>query len=366
VIDITGPGRTPASQKRVLLSAADVTGDHRKSPMLTWDMLIQPHPMGEKWAANRSIRTMLAALAPMISVFDKGKMGPKDLDAITKGRPEPISGLLLGMAMMRERAIARQLKQNGNLTMLWDAPFIAIADRSFCMNGKSGHGCGNTNIDIVDNTLRFAARPGADAGVAAEAALRQGVFDTAAEAVSLRESLNRPGTMTQVGVYSPIDDFARARAAGDKLGVFTAATGTAPPQELALADVDRAWVAQHERPGRIIVAPSKASAEQPAPGWWSIDPATGSVVGRGVGGRGAAMSEKAIVTNLVSYAACMVAPTWDAAFNKPSGTKAALKLSLQMIACIAGMTVGFAGTESAMLIWALCGIVVAGADKGME
>lgn len=367
VIEMTAPGQEPATQKRVLLSAGDVTGDHRKSPMMTWDMLVQPQPMGEKWVANRSVRTLLAALAPMVSVYDKERMAPQDLDALTRARPEPFSGLLMSMALMRERAIARQLKENGGVTALWEAPFVAIAERTFCMNGKSGHACGNTNIDLVDNPLRFAARRDDAGAAAAEAALRQGVFDTVAEALSLRESLNRPGAMTQVGVYSPIDDFARARAAGDKLGVFTAVSGTTPPQELALAEVDRAWVARHERPGKIIVAPSQASADQPTAGWWSIDPVTGSAVGRGPGGRGAALSEKAIITNLVSFAACMVAPTWDAAFNKPSGNKAAIKLSLQMIGCIVGMTFGFAGAgESMMLIWAITGLFLAGADKALE
>jgi transglutaminase-like putative cysteine protease len=360
VIEIASPGRPAVRQKRVLMTAADLGGKHQKSPLLTWDFVVQPQPVGAKWVAYRSVRALLAAMAPMVLASAKGTMSRGDVDSVTTGRPEPYPGLLFTMAMMRERAVGRQLSEAGDVRALWDTPLVAIAERTFCMNPTAGHACGNARVDIVDNTLRYVpARAGAEQA-AVQAALKQGVFDTAAEALALRESLNTPGAPDQATVYSPIDDIAKARAAGDPLGVHRLSAG-APPAELALAESDRAWIAAHERPGQVIVAPAKAGSAGEAPGWWSVDPTTGCVLGRHAGGRGEAMSEKAIVTNLVGFAVCMISPIWDAAAGNVKDTKSAVKVSLNVIGCVAGCAFGFGGgmartakgAENLALMWSI-------------
>ena len=359
VIEIAEPGEKPVPQKRVLLTAENVVGEHRQSPMISWNMLVQPQPIGSKWASNRSLKTLITAMEPTMRAF--GATTPKELEGLVVGRTEPHSGVLLLTALMRERAIARQLRDAKDLTVLWDGPLVAIAERSFCMNPKAGHACGTAKIDLVDNTIRFVGRaPGAEAA-AATAALRQGVFDTAAEALALRETQRTtPGAPEQIDVRSPIDDLARARAAGDQLGVVTMASGAAPAG-LALAEPDKAWVAQFERPGQVIVAPTKAVAEEPAPGWWSVDPVTGSVVGRAIGGRGVSSTEYALMAKLVGFVGCFVGPAIDAGQGK---VKTGAKITVKMIGCIIGGVIGLgAGGAAAGFVWAVLAVALQGADK---
>ena len=370
-LDLQSPGREWGRQERVLLTAAEATGEHRRSPLLVWDILVQPQPMGAKWGSARSVRHLLDGIAPLVRAADDAVVQGPELDAIAANRPAPFSPLLSGLSLMREAAIARQLKDASNVAALWDAPLVAVAERSFCMNPKAGHACGRARIDIVDNRLAFIPRDGnvATAAAAARAALRQGVFDTAAEALALKESMSSPGAMKEAAVVSPLDDFARARAGGDTLTVFTLDRGAKTGALLGLAEPDRAWVASFERPGHVVVAPSRPAAGGAAQGWWTVDPQTGTVLGRHAGGRGQAMSEKVILTNLIGFAVCMISPTWDATQN-PQGAKAGLKIGLAITGCIIGMTFGFAGAgaspliaENLGLIWAILSGVFAFGDK---
>jgi hypothetical protein len=269
---------------------------------------------------------------------------------------------------MRERAMARTLQMYPNVALLWDAPFVAFADRTFCMNPEAGSACGAAGVDIVDNSVNFVARQAGAESTAAAAAMWLGVYDTAAEAAALRESLHAPGSPRPPAVYSAIDDFVQARKSGDPLGVARIETGK-PPADLALAEPDRHWVTQNEPAGRVVVAPSKP-ADGVKPGWWTIDPATGTTLGRRSGGGGEAMSEKAILTNMIAFHVCMMGPIWDAAKGDVKDTKSGMKFSLAMIGCIVGMVVGFgpgmasaAKAENIALMWTIFGAALVGADK---
>ena len=369
-IDIQSPGAEPARQERVLLTADDAAGEHRRSPLLVWDILVQPQPVGAKWTSQRAVRHLLDTLAPLVSASEDGSVQGVELDAIAAAKTRPFSPLLSGLSLMREAAVARQLAETPGVAALWDTPLVAVAERSYCMKPRTGHACGMARVDIVDNRISFVPREAGDAAgaAAARATLRQGVFDTAAEAAALRESMADPGAMEGASVVSPLDDFARARAAGDGLTVFRVEKGLMPPAELALAEPDRAWVARFERPGHVVVAPSRAAEAGAAQGWWSVDPATGSVLGRHAGGRGQAMTEKAIITNLIGFAVCMISPTVDAV-RKPEGTKAGLKIGLAITGCIVGMGFGFAGgaypliAENLGLFWAIFSGAFAAGDK---
>jgi hypothetical protein len=83
------------------------------------------------------------------------------------------------------------------------------------------------------------------------------------------------------------------------------------------------------------------------------------------------MSEKAIITNLVGFAVCMISPIWDAAAGNVKDTKSAIKVSLNVIGCIAGLAFGFgggmaktaSGAENLGLMWAIISGVFAVGDK---
>jgi hypothetical protein len=371
VIELASPGEPAVQQKRVLLTAADVTGEHRRSPLLTWDLLVQPGPIPGKWVAYRATRNLLSAAVPVIEATSRGELGTKDLDSIASLKPEPCPTLLLGLALARQSAIAKQLHERGQITTVWDSPFVAIADRSFCMNASKGHACGRERIDIVDNTLRYLPRTGdADAERGAvDAAMRQGVFDTAAEAIVLRQSLTEPGSPpNQNNVFSAIDDLAKARSAGDPLSVYRVESGKPAPSELALANADRLWVASYERSSHVVVAPSKPVADVVASGWWTIDPQTGCVLGRQSGGRGSAMSEKAVVTNLVAMHVCMISPVVDAFRGKGNTPRGGLKIGIAMVGCIVGFGVGNVAilSENVGLFWAIFQAVFVIGDKILD
>jgi hypothetical protein len=237
---------------------------------------------------------------------------------------------------------------------------VTIFEQRYCMRPASGHACGNLAIDIMDNGARFVPRNAGAAAKAAACALRQGVFDTASELTLLKQIA--PEGMAA----SAIDSFEQARQQQAALTIFKPAD--AGRAASALSEPDRKWIAAYEPKDRLIVAPTGSAA--PGTGWLTIDPQTGQVLGRRDGGRGEAMTENQVLTNLIAMHVCMISPIWDAASGQVKDTKGGLKIALAMTACIAGMVVGYtpvltnaARADKLVLIWTIFGAVIAGGDK---
>ena len=113
-----------------------------------------------------------------------------------------------------------------------------------------------------------------------------------------------------------------------------------------------------------------AAAVVPAPPWWTVDPQTGCVLGRQAGGRGQALTENQVVTNLIGMHVCMISPIWDAFKGKGNTQKGGLKIGLAMLGCIIGMNCGLGGAfksaDSIAMFWAIFSAVFAVGDKLLD
>jgi len=203
--------------------------------------------------------------------------------------------------MIRQAALARSLKEKPAGALLWDRPQITVAERRFCMSVSSGHTCDRSRIDLLDNPLTLVARNDAEQPAAVEAAMRQGVFDTVVEMKLLRTI--SPEGMT----HSAIEGLDAARQQGGEWRAFAGGKAEALP----LSAVDRKYVAACE-PSRQLLVPAGKEAGV----WWSIDPLTGSVVGRSSGGYGGALVENSLLQQLAGGAICFLSAAKDASGNK--------------------------------------------------
>jgi transglutaminase-like putative cysteine protease len=298
------PGKPPRSQSRVLYSAADLKAARIKRPLFEWQILIQPQPISSDAAAYALAKYTLDLYGPYLDLMKSAVSGAKvqavaaDAERIAKSVPASYPTSLVQFAQFRQQAIARLLGEgNGALALLWDAPQAYVLDRHVCMGREKGDLCSHLRIDIVDNAVAFVPKGSASAGASAAAALRLGAFETVAEAEVIRQLA--PAS----AVRSPLDTFATVVSSGGKAVTFTA--GADAPADAQLIDADRAWVRQNEPADRVVVAIAGKAASAADSVWWSVDPATGSAVGRASGGGGQAQTEySTIVSNYLQHVAC--------------------------------------------------------------
>ena len=302
VMTMQTPGEVPVAQRRVLLTKAQATGEEFLSPLLEWRMLLQPQALTADLVGFEALEATAGAVGALLPAMqapaaDAGEAANR----AARVKPSTFPALLVNLSGLRESATAAALKQDPSLVVLWDRPQLSIAEQRVCANAKQGRACGHATIDLVDNALSFVPRTPAAAGAAAAAALRQGVFDTVAEAAVLaRQSGADPAAG---GVGGAIDSLRAAREAGAGLVV----AGPADAGALAatsLSTEDRQWVAQFEPATRRVAAPAKV-ARGGGSVWWSIDPQTGEVLGRREGGRGQATVED-VLTQLAVGVGCLV------------------------------------------------------------
>jgi transglutaminase-like putative cysteine protease len=335
------PGAEPRTQQRVLLTAEQTKGDHFLSPMVVWEILVQGQPVSAEWVSYRSLRHQLELWKPALQVMRDPKAGPAEVARFAASKFEPFPALVLEFAQFRQGEMGRQLRANPGLAFLFDAPQVVISEQRFCARVASREMCGKRRIDIVDNAVHVVARDNASAPAAAQAAMRQGVFDTVAEATLLQRA-------TKSAPESSIVATERSRAGGAKL-IAAAPSDLGAVPVAALGVTDRQWIAAYEPPARrvLVVTPpsapqaptdANASAETAEAAWWSLDPLTGATLGRSSGGRGAALTEYQM-TN-VTYYACLTTTVYDMGRNasKQNWTlngKQATKYILQSLGCFA-------------------------------
>ena len=184
-----------------------------------------------------------------------------------------------------------------------DRPLV-VMQRATLARGRGGDFHTRHALDIVENHVGI--EPAA-AHYAQHHRLLQGIVDTNTEAEALR--------MTNETVTANTGDaFAAALESGKRWTMLQ------PGEEARLAELKappdlRARMIADLAAGQIVVL----SADGSASGWWRIDPVSGTTLGMGVDGAGAAMVEYALVIviqTIISVAQCMFAQAATRAIEK--------------------------------------------------
>jgi hypothetical protein len=343
VMTIQSPGAPPQTQRRVLLTRTQTTGAEFLSPILEWKLLIQPQRLTAELAGFEGLASTLDALRPILPVLGSKDGGDEILDRAARTQPSPHSELLTTLSGYRQAATEAALRENQSVAALWDRPQVAVAEQRFCANAKEGRTCGHSSIDVVENSLSYIPRTPEAADAAARCALRQGVFDTVAEALLLAR---QPGA---VAPASAIDELRAAREAGAPVTV--AAPGDAAAlASTVLSEADRGWIAANEPATRRVAARAAGGAGGGASAWWSIDVQTGCVLGRRQGGRGQSMSE--YVVQVATGGICMIVNAVNAQRDISTSGGKKRKFGggyyLAQLGCIIGGGIGVAGVGRAV------------------
>ena len=341
VMTLQSPGAPPEPQRRVLLTQAQTTGAEFLSPILEWKMLVQPQRLTADLAGYQGLVSTLDALRPILPVVDSPNAGDEILNRLARAQPSAYSELLTTLAGHRQAATDAALRDNPSVAVLWDRPQVALAEQRFCANAAEGRTCGHSAIDIVENALSFIPRAPDAAGSAAALGLRQGVFDTVAEALVLAR---QPGAPAAGGA---IDDLRAAREAGARVAVVAPADAAALAATV-LSESDRRWIARHEPANRRVAARAGAAGGGGS-AWWSVDLRTGCVLGRRAGGRGQAMSE--YVVQVATGGICMIVNAINAQRDISTSGGKKRKFGggyyLAQLGCIVGGAFGVAGVGRA-------------------
>lgn len=328
------PGADPRPQQRTLLRLADITGDHMLSPILGWEMLLHGQPISGQASEYGTLRKQLAIWRPALPLFEKKAVEKGDLQRLAGIDPEPYPELLVSLAQLRQVGMAERVKKSAGVVPLIDRPQLAISEQRFCMNMTTGHACSRAAIDIVENAISFIPTNGNAGSAAADAAMWQGVFDTVAEAAIMQGAASLP-----VGSAVVATERGRIR----KAGAFIArpdGIDQLPPA--ALPADERNWIKQFEPKSRqiLVVDAGGDAGAQAVPAWWTLDPETGAMLGRSVGGRGAALTEYQMTA--ISYGICLLQVMYDYGRNvQKNGVTG--KQSAKTIAGLLGCFASYAG-----------------------
>jgi hypothetical protein len=190
---------------------------------------------------------------------------------------------LISFAELKQHQVAILLQAHPDVTILWDRPQMIIAEQRICVRKDEGEFCSRQRIDIVDNSITFVPRQEASLSQAVECGIRLGMFETVAEALWISQSSLAPKTV------SPLATFDRSRIEGKPWKILQ------PKQDfssLTITPEDREWIRRFEDPSHLVIAP-EVSESVPLlnSAWWSLNPKTGTILGRASGGRGEAWSE---------------------------------------------------------------------------
>lgn len=158
------------------------------------------------------------------------------------------------MRFFRQDQLARTiLTNNGATRFFFDRPMIAFAEHGLRADGDKI--AAYTRFDIVENTMA------ADGTDAARANMQRGFYDTVAE----QHVLTQPSRLNTLAIF-------------DQVGSGAGAVRVVQNDPVM---------------GQVAIAPQAPVSidGEAVTGWWQIDAASGSLVGRVQGGAGQAMSE---------------------------------------------------------------------------
>lgn len=335
-----GPGAPATTQERVLFSAAERQQDCTATPLLEWQLALQPQVWSPSLAGYASLRHQLGLLGPALKILRGQTLGAEELGEIGAPASEPYSKLLMALAQVRQSALAEQLQHAPDVAVFFSTPQLVVAEERVCTCPERDS-CGRVRIDIVSNGAAFVPRHARAELVARRAAVWQGVFDTVAETRLLRDA-SANGV-----VDSAIAVFEAARHGGAKLGVFAPGAENLPTEA-----AERAWISAFEpSDGLVVFAPASVPG---APGaWWSFDPQTGVTLGRIRGGRGGALVERTQTEKIaIKGLKCFASASF--AFGK-AGVKGGGKFTdadgwgyaVGTFSCVLDMTVAYTKMEYA-------------------
>jgi len=327
----------PRTQSRVLLTHDDVKGKHFVTPVLNWEILAQAQPISPKLAGYGVLKTTSEGVKSLLEALRRksGTPGGAMANAASGERkPHPVT--LTGFALARQAAAAKALQENPKLALLWDRPQLIISEQRMCMMKGTGHTCGKRRIDIVDNAVAFVPRTSDAASAAAEATLRQGVYDTVAEGQLLKQMMP-DGTP-----HTAMTGLDALRASGAPLAVFRASE-SAPAKPAQIAPVDRAWIARHEGEALILAAAGTGNDATEST-WWSVDATTGNALGRVAGGGGQALTEENV--KLLSVGVKFLICFDDALSSKKSNFGTGLYLAGCYAAGVSGGVTALTGLKT--------------------
>ncbi len=196
---------------------------------------------------------------------------------------DPYPGELLAFAIARQELLDEVLARRGGTERLaYAAPNVILHHVAF-HGDVDGKIVVRRGLDIVENGLRV---EGDDPGNGSPPALLvAGVADTVLE-----------GALVAAGApCAEILNTARLFEALDPVDLRVLSGRGVDLSDVPLGPAARERVAAELAAGRVVVVSARplAAGDRPADAWWSIDPTTGTTVGRGSGGEGQGMVEYA-------------------------------------------------------------------------
>ncbi|MBI2898774.1 MAG: hypothetical protein HYY17_01175 [Planctomycetes bacterium] len=256
-VEVREPGVAPRIHRREILPG-DAGKGVRALPVLRWSFLVEPAPMRPGDRARRALNVLGENAAVLRSVFLGNRQGHVNL------RSE-VSALLLRFSEMRRRLLVTLLEGRRAVGFRDRLNLFVDARQMFLDESRREIRIRRT-IDIMENAVAFATP---DGKTDPATALRAGVMDTVLEALLLSRAYAADSSATAWTLLE------RARIVGAKAEVPAGDRR----KELGIRADDRLAVC---RP-----VDGRATA------WWSVDPATGSCVGRVPSGAGQAAVEHA-------------------------------------------------------------------------
>jgi transglutaminase-like putative cysteine protease len=325
VLCLTGPGRAPLIQRRVLVRGPDVASGTFAPPMLEWDVLLQPQWMPSDFVALRTLDEVIG----MGDALIRASQGDRSL--ATARSPKSASPLALQMAVLRETAVARILAARSGVRAFIEAPLLTIAAHQVAsIDDKQAAITVERSFDIVENGVRYVPLNDAAAPTAFEAALSQGVADCTLEDRFLRETFPRSASKSGMTILE--------QANLEKRPVLLAKTQDIDAlRSSGVTEADIEWIHDNELPdSRLVVATTASGSDA----WWSVRP-NGMAVLRTNGGRGQGKVELAITTWKVGMALLCVSEIGLAIAEKHTFGEVENGTAVGVVLCVAGTALGF-------------------------
>jgi hypothetical protein len=257
--EIERPGSATVRRQRLLYGPLRP----RATPVFHADILAAGGPVSPAsvlWMALDAAIANAAMWTRVVTAADPAQY-PGNIAA---HMPEMLHEWLLAHSELADR----QLFSNPGLTFV-SGPAVSMWASQLLHDEKSGQVLARTALDVVWEDSRLGPRRPADVSAAQRANVSLGVASTTFEALLLRER-------------TPPATILTALAGAELLLASEAAQAiTGEPSPLA------AWGIENNETGRAVFF----AGPGPVNTWWSIDPKTGTTIGRGDGGEGQAATE---------------------------------------------------------------------------
>lgn len=295
IFDLIGPAARASTGLTYFTMSDDKTVARSMAALGEIEMLIMPNALAPEFLLHMTASNALQN-KEFIDELASDPFGKAPANAVeTASKITPLPAALFGFAAMRFGA-------NPYADQLFvDRPQVVV-QRATMARGKGGDFYTSRALDIVDN--RIGIDPAA-ARNAQQYRLLQGIVDTNTEAEALR-------MLNETVTANTGDAFSASLKAGKGWTMLKPGDEAKLAALKASPDLTARMLADLKA-GQIVVASAGGD------GWWRIDPATGTTLGMGANGSGAAMVEYALVIviqTIISVAQCLVAKAGTAAIER--------------------------------------------------